>query len=94
MAGATVFVEATVMSVILGVTVCALTVRTSEYRGFMARITFEIVVFTEQWKAGQVVDEQRGFLPCFFSVAIVALVALFAVMNFIFKVAGCTGCTR
>ena len=93
-AGATVIIEATVVGVIFGVAVCAVTVCTNEYRRFMTRIAFEIVVLAEQWETGQVVDEQRRFLPGFFSVAVIALVALFAVMNFIFKVAGCTGCTR
>lgn len=94
MAGATVVIEATIVGVILGVTVRAITVRTGEYRGFMARIAFEIVVFTEQWKTGQVVNEHRGFLPRFLSMAIVALVTLLAVVNLIFKVARCTASTR
>jgi hypothetical protein len=60
----------------------------------MTCIALKIVVLAQQWKAGQAVNEQRRFLPAFLSVAIVALVALLAVMNFVLKMAGGAGCAR
>ena len=57
MAGAAVIVEPALVCIVLCVTVYALTVRPGKYRGFMTCIAFEIVVFAQQWKAGQAVNE-------------------------------------
>lgn len=94
MAGATLIIEPAIVRIIFGVAVNAVAVRSRKHHGFMTGIAFEIVMFAQQRKSGQVVDKIWHFLPAFFAVAIVALVALPAVMNFILKMAGCAGSTR
>ena len=93
-AGATFNIETALVSIIFSVAVDAVAARAGKNRGFMTRIAFEIVMFPQQRKSGQVVDEIGRFLPAFLSVAIVALVALLAVMNFVLKMAGGAGCAR
>ena len=93
-AGATFVIETALVSIIFSVAVDAAATRADKNCGFMTGIALEVVMFAKQWERCQVVDEKRCLLPAFFSVTVVALVTLFAVMNFIFKVAGCAGCTR
>lgn len=57
MAGATLIIEAALVSIIFSVAVDAVAVRADKYRGFMTCIALEIVMFAKQWESGQIVDE-------------------------------------
>jgi hypothetical protein len=72
----------------------ALTFRSCKNLRRMTGVALEIVVFSKKREAGQVVGEKRRFLPAICAMAVVALIALFAGMGFVFQVAGCTGSAR
>ena len=54
--------------------------------GIVAILTFDIVVFTEQWKARQIVIKKWCLFPGIFIVAIITLITLGSFVTIVFKV--------
>ncbi len=83
MAGLTVVLEYVFVRIVVEMAGDTLTVGAGEYLSFVTVLAFDVVMLAKQWETCQVVVEKQRFLPVILGVAIVALLALFALMHVI-----------